>query len=151
MGSAAQSTFAYPIGSLLGAQPDFLLTVLLCAALLSDAATGCILGFMGGLLSAALIGQTVGTLLVSRTAAGFLAGRLTARVFEANTAVVMLGVLVSSLTASLLQTLAAPQRIGVIVWLQATLGGAIWNALLSAPIAGLLRRSGWGGPNPRLR
>lgn len=150
-GSVAQSTLAYPLHSLLGAQPDFLLTVLLCAALLSDAATGSILGFAGGLLSASLVGQTVGTLLVTRTIAGFLAGRFTARVFEANTLVVVLGVLVTSLAAYLLQTLVAPPKVGLTPWLQATLGGALWNALLSVPITSILRRSGWGVPNPRLR
>jgi rod shape-determining protein MreD len=151
IGSAAQSTIAYPLYSLLGAQPDFLLTILLCAALLSDAATGCVLGFAGGLLSAALIGQTVGTLLVTRTVAGFLAGRFTARVFEANTLVVMLGVLVTSLATYLLQTLVAPQRIELALWLRAIIGGALWNAALSLPIAALLRLSGWGGPKARLR
>jgi rod shape-determining protein MreD len=150
-GSAAQSTIAYPLHNLLGAQPDFLLTILLCAALLSDAPTGCLLGFVGGLLSSALVGQTVGTLLVSRTIAGFMAGRFTARVFEANTLVVTLGVLVTSLAAFVIQTLAAPPRTGLALWLQATIGGAVWNAALSLPVAALLRRSGWGGPNPRLR
>ncbi len=109
------------------------------------------LGFIGGLLSSALVGQTVGTLLVSRTVAGFMAGRFTARIFEANTLVVMLGVLLTSLAASVLQILAAPPRFGLAFWLQATVGGAIWNALISIPIGGLLRQGGWGGPNPRLR
>ncbi len=150
-GCVAQSTLAYPIHSLFGSQPDFLLTILLCASLLSDAATGAVLGFAGGLLSASLIGQTVGTLLVSRTLAGYLAGLFTARVFEATTIVVMLGVLVTSIAAFLLQTLAAPPRIALMPWLLTTIGGALWNALLSVPITSILRRSGWGGPNPRLR
>ncbi len=150
-GAAAQSTLVHPIHNLLGAQPDFLLTIVLCAALLSDAGTGCVAGFVGGLISATLTGQIVGTLLVTRTIAGFLAGRLTARVFEANTLIVMLGVLVTSLITSLIQTLIAPQRMGLAAWLLETLGGAVWNALISLPIAALLRWSGWGGPNPRLR
>jgi rod shape-determining protein MreD len=150
-GSAAQSTLAYPLHDLLGAQPDFLLTILLCAALLSDAATGCVVGFAGGLLTASLTGQIVGTLLVTRTAAGFLAGSLTTRVFETNTLIVMLGVFVTSLATFLLQTLVAPQQIGLALWLQETLGGAVWNAVISLPVSILLRRSGWGVPNPRLR
>ena len=149
--AAAQSTLAYPLGSLVGAQPDFLLTTLLCAALLSDPITGSVLGFVGGLLSASLIGQIVGTLLVTRTIAGYLAGRFTARVFQANTLVVMLGVLVTSLAAFVLQTLAAPPHIELTAWLRETIGGALWNAVFSLPIGALLRGNGWGGPNPRLR
>ncbi|MBC8103948.1 MAG: rod shape-determining protein MreD [Cytophagales bacterium] len=149
--TAAQSTLAYPLHALTGAQPDFLLTVVLCTALLSDAATGCVLGFVGGLLSAALIGQTLGTLLVTRTIAGFLAGRFTARVFQANLLVIVLGVFIASLAAYVLQALSHPPRTGLTPWLQATLGGGIWNAALALPIASLLRHSGWGGPSPRLR
>jgi len=127
-----------------GAQPDLLLTVTLCIALLSDPQIGAFLGFASGLLTASLVGQTVGTYLMSYTLAGYLAGRFTARLFQANAFVVVLGVLAASAAAHVLHGLAAPSHLSLAFWVRTTLGGALWNAVLSLPISAILRRSGWG-------
>jgi rod shape-determining protein MreD len=143
---ALQTLVAYPIARLCGgAQPDLLLTIACSAALLSDAPTGALIGFLGGLCTAALVGQTVGTYVVSRTVAGYLAGQFTTRVFQANLFVVMVGVFAMAVTAAVVQFLAAPPHHGVslIPWLRTILCSATFDAVLALPVAALLRRAGW--------
>lgn len=141
--AALQGAFAYRM-SLWGGQPDFVLTLLLVAALLSDATLGCYVGFAGGLVTAALSGETVGTYLVSRTVAGCAAGAFTSRLFRGNLAVVFLVVLLASLIAEAVYGLAAPPQGAVSGWLKGVALGAVWNAFLSLPLTYLLRRCGWG-------
>lgn len=125
-----------------GGQPDFVLAVLLSAALLSNAALGSLIGLAGGLVTAALVGETIGSLLVSRTLAGFAAGWLASRLFRVSPSVAVLGALFASIVAEIVYVLAAP-RIGVRVWLGAALVGALWNAALAVPLTLVLRRLGW--------
>ena len=138
-----QSAWASRMG-LWGGSPDFPLTLALCAALLSDAQTGAIAGFAAGWVSAALSGETLGTFLVSRILAGFLAGSLTARLYRGNVFVVVAGVWAASLLTSVLYALSAPPRGNLADWGRGLLVGAVWNALLSLPLAFALRRLGWG-------
>lgn len=129
-----------------GGQPDFVFAVTVSAALLSNVIAGGWIGLAGGLVTAALAGETVGSLLVSRTLAGFAAGWLAARLFRANPLVVMLGALLASAVAEIVYVLAAP-RVGIRVWLGSALVGAIWNAALAVPCTFLLRRLGWETPD----
>jgi hypothetical protein len=124
-------------------EPDFVLTLALVAGLLSDATIGGAAGLAAGLVTASLVGQTVGTFLVSRTLAGYIAGWTTARLYRGNVFVVVPGVLVMSLLSEAIYLLAAP-RVGLGVGLKAALLGAVGNALLAAPMLWLLRRCGWG-------
>lgn len=139
-----QSTLA-PRVFVLGGQPDFVFTVIIAGALLADAGLGALFGLAGGLLTAALVGETVGTFLVSRTLAGFVAGAVGARLFRGNIFVVIAGVVLASLVAEGVYVLSAP---GVAArpagGLQAALIGTLWNALLALPVSALLRRLGWG-------
>jgi rod shape-determining protein MreD len=141
--AALQGAFAYRM-ALWGGQPDFILTLTLVAALLSDATLGCYVGFAGGLMTAAVASQTTGTYLVSRTIAGYVAGAMTARLHRGNIGVIFLVVLVASLVAHLSYSLAAPPRGEFLDWVRAVGFGALWNAVLSLPISFLLRRCGWG-------
>ena len=126
-----------------GGYPDFPLTVALCAALLSDASVGCVTGFGAGLVMASVCGRTLGTFLISRTIAGYLAGLLTNRLFRGNLGVVFLGVWGASVAAEVIYGLAAP-RLTLMHWVYSTLIGATMNAFLALPITLLLRRFGWG-------
>lgn len=125
-----------------GGQPDFVLAVIVSAALLSNGSVGSLIGLAGGLVTAALVGETVGSLLVSRTVAGFAAGWLASRLFRVSAPVAVLGAFLTSVAAEIVYVLAAP-RIGVRVWLGAALIGALWNAALAVPLTLLLRRLGW--------
>jgi rod shape-determining protein MreD len=139
-----QSTLS-PRLFVLGGQPDFVFIVVIAGALLADAGLGALFGLAGGLLTGALVGETVGTFLVSRTLAGFVAGAVGARLFRGNVFVVMAGVALAALVAEAVYVLSAP---GVAArpapWIQATLVGTLWNALLALPVSALLRRLGWG-------
>ena len=137
-----QAAFASRL-TFFGGQPDFILTVALAAALLSDASTGCLVGMAGGLLSAATVGETVGTFLVSRTIAGFIAGLLTNRLYRGNVGVIFLGVLATTLIAEVVHAFAAP-RGSLHEWVQSIAVSAVMNAVLALPLTVLLRRCGWG-------
>lgn len=126
-----------------GGQPDFVFPVVMTAALLSDASLGCLLGLGGGLLTGALVGETVGTFLVTRTFAGFAAGSFAQRMFRANLGVAVLSVIVASVVSESLYILSAP-RVGFQKWLWSALIGTAWNAVLAVPATLILRRLGWG-------
>jgi rod shape-determining protein MreD len=140
--AALQSVLAIHV-SLLGGEPDFLLTLAAAAALLSDASAGALTGFGAGLVTASLIGQTMGTYLVSRTLACWMAGWTTARLYRGNAFVVIVGVFLASLISEAVYLLAAP-RVGLGHGLKASLIGSVWNAVLAWPAMLLLRRCGWG-------
>ena len=140
--SGLQSSVAGHLPRFLG-EPDLVLTLALVAALLSDSAIGALAGFAAGLITAALVGQTVGTFLVSRTLAGFAAGMATTRLYRGNAVVVVVGVLVASLVSEAAYFLAAP-HIGLSLGLRTLLLGPVWNAALALPTLWVLRRCGWG-------
>jgi rod shape-determining protein MreD len=137
-----QSAFASRL-TFLGGQPDFVLTFTLCAALLSDAAVGCLVGVAGGLVAAATVGQTVGTFLVSRILAAYSAGLMTSRLYRGNIGVIFLGVLATTVIAEVAYVLSAPGG-SLRVWAQSVAVSAAMNALLALPLSALLRRCGWG-------
>ena len=139
--AAAQATLAHRLW-FWGGQPDFIIAVVLAAAVLSDAGAGCVIGLAGGLLTGAVVGETVGTYLVTRTVAGFVAGLLPSRMFRANVLVVASSALAASIVAEVLFVLAAP-RIGLSQWLPAALTSLLWNTVLAVPAALFLRRVGW--------
>lgn len=141
LAGAAQATLSHRLW-FWGGQPDFILAVVLAAAVLSDAGAGCVIGLGGGLLTGAVVGETVGTYLVTRTVAGFVAGLLPSRMFRANIFVIVSSAVAASVVAETLYILAAP-RIGLSQWLPAALAGMLWNALLAVPAAFFLRRVGW--------
>lgn len=136
-----QSSVASRVG-FLGGAPDFLLTLTLTAALLADAATGATVGFIGGLLAAAVAGQTVGTYMASRTFTAWLAAWTTGRFIESRPWVVVFGVCVGTLATEILYLLGYP-HIRLSLWWRATLISALLNALLSIPTYLLLKRLGW--------
>jgi len=136
-------------GALAGAgvgAPDLVLVLVLVAALLTDAGTGALIGFAGGLLTAAVVGETVGTFLVTRSVAAFAAGSLAGRFFRTNGAVVVLAVVAGSSVAEALYGLAAPPLKAVTLagYLRNAGFSVLWNAALALPAAWLLRRFGWG-------
>lgn len=122
----------------LGAQPDFLLALALCAALLTDAPTGATVGFFSGLMTAAVTGQTVGTYLVTRTVAAWVVGGLRKRFIRSGVLVTLLGVGLGSIIAGLFYGLSVP-RIGLSHWLSITFVGAGFNMIAALPVAILLR------------
>jgi rod shape-determining protein MreD len=146
-----QANLAGTVSDLTRGQPDLILVIVLVAALLSDAALGCLIGFGGGLLTAALVGETVGSYLVSRIIAGFVAGSLAGRFFRTNALVIAATVFLGSLVAEAAYGLAAPPLRGVslVRYAEVVAANVVWNTALAVPVAYLLRRCGWGGGMPR--
>ncbi|MBC8136288.1 MAG: hypothetical protein H8F28_10410 [Fibrella sp.] len=126
-------------------RPDFVLTLCLLPALLSDAAGGCGWGFGAGLITAALTGQAVGSTLVSRTVAGCVAGWFSERFVRSNPLVIVSAILTGSLVADAVYLLCNPPLTpdALLPALRFTAMNALWNAALALPLAHLLRRLGW--------
>jgi rod shape-determining protein MreD len=121
-----------------GGQPDFLLALALCGALLTNAPLGASAGFLSGLMTAAVTGQTMGTYLVSRTIAACVVGGLRKRFIRAGVLVTLLGVGLGSIIAGVLYGLSVP-RIGLFQWISMTFIGAAMNMFVALPVAILLR------------
>lgn len=127
-----------------GASPDFLLTLMLSAALLTDASTGACVGFVDGLaMAGTTFGQTPGTYIVTRTISGYVVGGLRRRFLPSGIFAAVLGVALGSALAGVLYGLSVP-RIGVTRFIQSTFLGALYNAVLAVPVSLCLRKLGWG-------
>ncbi len=126
-------------------RPDFVLTLCLLPALLSDAAGGCGWGFGAGLVTSALTGQAVGSTLVSRTVAGCVAGWFSERFVRSNPLVIVSAILTGSLVADAVYLLCNPPLSldSLLAAFRFTAMNALWNAAFALPLAYLLRRLGW--------
>lgn len=127
--------------SVKGAQPDFTLVVLACGSLALGSARGALLGFWAGLLAAAALPMTYGSVFVSRIAAGAFAGGVGRSLIRDNLVVPPLVVLASTLLAEGLGALVAPGAAvhDVRHWLRLLGGEMVYNALLAVPVSLLLR------------
>lgn len=126
-----------------GAQPDFVLVTLACGATLIGGAGGIGLGLWAGLLTAALVPQTLGTFLVSRLAGGAFAGWLAGLVIQRSLIVPPLTALATTLVTEIVYVLMAPTH-HLRWWAGAVAGEAACNMLWAIPIFLLLRRLGIG-------
>lgn len=133
MGVGLQSTVASQL-SFLGAQPDFLLTLALCVALLTEATVGASAGFISGLMTAAIAGPTMGTYLVTRTLAAWAVGALRRRFVRVGVLVTLAGVGLGTILSGVLYGLSNP-RIGLANWFALTFVGALLNMVISLPVA----------------
>ena len=126
-------------------RPDFVLTLCLLPALFSDAAGGCGWGFGAGLVTSALVGQTVGSFLVSRTVAGYVAGGFSERFVRSNPFIVILAVFAGSLVADAAYLLCNPplHLHELLAALRFAGMNTLWNAAFALPLAIVLRRLGW--------
>lgn len=140
--AVAQGRIAHSL-AVFGAQPDFVLVTLACGATLLGGASGIGLGLWAGLLTAALVPQTLGTFLASRLAGGAFAGWLAGSVIQRSVIVPPLAALATTLVTELMYVLMAPTH-HLRAWAVAVGGEAVCNMLWSIPIFLLLRRVGIG-------
>ncbi len=138
----AQGRFAHSL-AVHGAQPDFVLVTLACGATLIGGTGGVGLGLWAGLLSAALVPQTLGTFLASRMAGGAFAGWLAGLVIPRSLVVPPLAALATTAVTELVYVLMAPTH-HLRAWAIAVSGEAVCNMLWAIPIFLLLRRLGIG-------
>lgn len=132
------------------AQPDFPLLTLACAGVLLGGNQATFLGLWTGLLTAAMIPGTFGTLLTSRVLSGTLAGYLSRFVIRDSVLVPPLVTLLVTGTAEVVRVLMAPglSLHPIHLWLEKVGGEMLYNALLSLPVYFLLRRLGLGVVQP---
>ncbi len=126
-----------------GAQPDFVLVTLACGATLIGGSAGIGLGLWAGLLTAALVPQTLGTFLASRLAGGAFAGWLAGSVIQRSLIVPPLAALATTVVTELVYVLMAPTH-HLRAWATAVAGEALCNMVWAVPIFLLLRRLGIG-------
>ena len=143
IGVGLQSVFAVHL-TLWGGRPDFLLTLALSVALLTDASLGAAAGFISGLMTAVVAGPTLGTFLVTRTIAAWVVGALRKRFVHAGVLVTLTGVGLGSILSGVLYGFSNP-RIGLENWISLTFVGAGMNMVAALPVAIVLR---WQAHHP---
>lgn len=114
-----------------GYLPDFVLTVVLCLGLLTGAAPGGVIGFVGGALEGILVGASPGGFLVSRIAAGLAVGIVSERLFRENWLVPVTLVFAGTVLAELIFFFITP-TFGLLFSLRLGVAEGIWNGALGA-------------------
>lgn len=128
------------------AHPDFVLVVAACGGVLTGPVRATFTGLWAGLLTAILSDVNYGSLLVSRTVMGILAGWLHHHVIRDSIVVPPLVALAATAVAEIIYFLMAPSH-GITIWLRSVGGEALYNMALSFPIYFGLRAIGMG-PEP---
>ncbi len=126
-----------------GAQPDFVLVTLACGATLVGGASGIGLGLWAGLVTAALVPQTLGTYLTSRLAGGAFAGWLAGSVIQRSLIVPPLTALATTAVTEVVYILMSPTH-HLRAWAASVAGEAVCNMLWAVPVFLLLRGLGIG-------
>ncbi len=134
------------------ARPNTALTVLFLLALRAGAARAAGLGFFAGLLEASLTARFVGSIIVSRTLAAFLAGASERRLFRDSPVAGAAIVAGCTAAAELLFFLFAPEWPAG-RWLVRTVGETACNGLIAVclgTMAGLIRGRNRAQAGPKL-
>jgi len=144
----AQSRGAHAI-SVRSAEPDFLLVVMACGAMLVGGNWGIILGFVTGYFTIALSSNPLlpfGTVLASRTIAGAFAAGLQRSVIRDSVWAPPIIVLLTTLVSDCIYAAMAPRTWlhHPREWFLAQGGQILFNTVLSYPLYLLLRRFGVG-------
>jgi LytS/YehU family sensor histidine kinase len=129
--------------SIMRAKPDLILVVAACGGVLTGPVRATISGLWAGILTAALSPVNYGSILVSRTAMGILAGWIHNHVIRDSIVVPPLVVLGGTLTTEVIYFLMAPTH-NIHAWVRILGGEVIYNVALSFPVYFGLRALGMG-------
>jgi len=121
------------------AAPDFSLLVLGCLALLTNPVGGAWAGFFTGWLQGAMIAQMVGSHILSRMGAGFIAGWIPVWFERKNLLMPVIVCVVVVVISETLLYLLAPRH-DLHDWMLRMAGKSIYNGLLALPAYALLKR-----------
>lgn len=125
--------------SIFGAMPDLVFVVLIAYSLAEDPEFGATLGFVAGLIHGCAVGLSLGSFIVTRTFAGFVAGFLPTRLFSENFVVPMISAVWLTAACECLFLLANPRwELNVVVWTVA--GECIENAIFTLFLYLILRQ-----------
>jgi rod shape-determining protein MreD len=120
------------------AQPDFVLIVLTCSAILLGDTPGIVLGVWGGFLTAIMLPSYFGSYLASRTIAGAFAGTLQRFMIRDSLLVPSLAVMATTFIAQIIFLLMVPHHPRIQVHFDS--GELLYNAVLAFPIYFGLRK-----------
>lgn len=116
-----------------GAQPNIALTGLLTCSLFTDATFAAWLGFMTGILESAYLGMYIGSLIVTRSLAGWIIGAMEPHVFRDNVVIAVGICFLGTFLTGMCFYLFAPQA-NTLLWVKETLEESIYNCVISIPI-----------------
>ena len=136
-----QMVFADAVG-IRGAHPDFVLLTVLLGALFCDANQGAQLGFWGGLAYASIVSPPhggFGSLIISRTLAGFGVGWLEERIFRDHPVLAVALTAGGTALTEAIFFVFAPQP-HALHWARAAATTTLYNAALAGPLYLLMRR-----------
>ena len=125
--------------AIIGARPDFLLLLSITFALLVPRRWGVVVGGVAGLVHGGLAGVSIAAYISSRSLAGFCASWSKDLRYEMNAPAVIVATMVMTLIGELSWLLISPQP-GIGAFLGATIGTAVYNGVLAAPLYALLKR-----------
>jgi rod shape-determining protein MreD len=120
--------------SVLHGKPDFVLTTIVCIAVLTGTTNSVLLCVWGGFLTAVLAGFNYGSILISRLVTGAVAGLLRQHVIQDSIVVPPLTVFLATWICEGLYFLMAPNLHGVHWWLRMVLSESFYNSVLAVPI-----------------
>ncbi len=124
------------------ATPDFLLLLALLAAMLMDANSSALFGFISGTVYASISAPPeagYGAIIVSWTITCFLVGWLESRIYQDNYILAPPTILIGTIVAGSLFFLFSPQ-IKPPHWIHALVLTAVYNSVLSVPVFLIFRK-----------
>lgn len=125
--------------AILGARPDFLLLLSIVYSFFLPRSLGAGFGFLCGMFHGALAGVSIAAYISSRSIAAFCAAWSKDLRYELNLAAVAFVTGITTVVAELTWLLISPQP-GIGAFLGATIGTAVYNGVLAAPLYALLKR-----------
>jgi cell shape-determining protein MreD len=136
--AALQQTFAYRI-AIFGAAPDFLLLCAIALGMLAGRTKAALAGFAAGLLHGALAGANIAAYTISRSFAAFVASWTKHIGYEVTLGAVAVITFLCTIIGEIAWMFMGV-RSGIGAFLGATIGTALYNAVLVIPLYALLRR-----------
>jgi cell shape-determining protein MreD len=116
------------------AEPDFVLTTLVCICILVGTVHGTMLSVWAGFLTSVLAGVNYGSIMVSRLVTGSLSGSVQRHIIQDNIFIPPTTLFVATWLTEGLYFLMAPNLQNLRWWTHMVLGQAIYNSVLSLPI-----------------
>lgn len=125
-------------------RPDFILTIAIVLSFGRSTDAAAVIGFFAGLFHGAILNAHMAALIISRVLACVVSAKIGSTFTGAAYLTIWVSVLCASLFASFLYLLVGVPS-DILGWLTATIGGAVYNAVLALPCYWLYRRLGSPG------
>jgi hypothetical protein len=125
---------------ILGARPDLILVVAIALSLVTSRAKAALTGFLAGTIHGALAGANLAAYGASRAIAGFATSWSKAMGYELTLPWIMAVAFLATVLAEIVWMFVGI-RSGIGSFLGATIGTALYNAVLAPPLYALVKRA----------